>query len=308
MLMSLVTCLMIFLGIRMFYSDFATSLLQGRASQKGRRLSHLVNIFSGIDSARDKRLDWSRNLAFHIEHEYNNLASIPRDRPRDLSFPHSHSRFNLLGPIGPNCTFLESYGSGDEEKRVCGLQKIPKNESCIVVSIGSNNEWLFEESIFKSTSCITHVFDCTVASNVEPPSYTRGRVFLHKVCIGDGDFVSKESRHYLTWQSLLAHANISTTPSFVKMDIEGWEYSVLRNIIDSGKHIPDQIGFEMHFSTYPMHNLHWTRRFKSPSELAIFMDFLFRFGNYYLVDRHDNHFCSQCSELLIARFPDKSRI
>lgn len=254
----------------------------------------------------NSRRQWSQNLPLLIESYYNHYLSKQATNDHmevsgmtlDPQFPYGHSRFDLLGPVGPNCRDLEVYGQGDEEKRACGL-KYFKGDQCIVFSIGSANIWGFEESIYHKTNCTVHVFDCTVAKEVEPPSSITTRVHLHKVCIGDKNVIV-DSKRFMTWESILTLTKMTQPPTYLKMDIEGWEYSVLHEIILSGKHLPRQIAFEMHYKTYPS-GLPWSNRAKSPSELAIFMDFLFRNGNYFLVDRHDNVFCAHCTELLIDR-------
>ena len=39
---------------------------------------------------------------------------------------------------------------------------------CVVISIGSNGEWEFEEDIVKRTRCTVHTFDCTVPTSAAP--------------------------------------------------------------------------------------------------------------------------------------------
>ena len=257
-----------------------------------------------LDSLR-ARQKWSRDLSLTLEEAYDGYFITSKlDGPNDPQIPYWHGRFNLVGPVGPKCRNIESFGTGDEEKRVCGLRRNNSMRSeCTIFSIGSNNQWNFEESIFKTSECIVHVFDCTVARGVEPPAYIRSRVTLYKVCIGDKDYTSKDSKIFSTWESLLKLVGMTKAPTFLKMDVEGWEYPVLRQIVNSGTHLPLQIGFELHYHTLPNLGLSWGgKRYKSPGELAVFMDFLYRYGGYHLVDRNDNRYCGHCTELLVVRF------
>ena len=81
--------------------------------------------------------------------------------------PEGHQRFEYLGPVAPQCMHLESFGIGDNEKRACQLNELlrnsPTSNNCTVVSLGSNNQWGFEQAIYQNLSdCKIHTFDCTV--------------------------------------------------------------------------------------------------------------------------------------------------
>jgi len=279
----------------------ASSLLDQRRPQE--KCVQTGDLYGDVENSLRARQWWSMNLVAILEsfhNHYQNYASIKgiSNKVSENAVPYGSDRFELLGPLGPTCHSMEVYGKGDEGKKACGLKKLAEN--CVVFSIGSNNKWSFEESIVKNTNCFVHVFDCTLSSDVLPPPNIRSRVKLFHVCIGDADKVL-DSRRFLTWESILQLSNQTQSPSYLKMDIEGWEYPVLKQIIDSGKHLPLQIAFELHFYTYAATKLSWTNRYKSPGEIALFMDFLYRFGNYHMVDRNDNTYCAHCTELLMAR-------
>lgn len=214
--------------------------------------------------------------------------------------PIRHHEFNYLGPIGPTCASKwESFGTGDEEKRVCGglqqlnnkvVTKEGKNETkkCVVYSVGSNNQYGFEEAVFKRTQCFVEIFDCTINGTFTPPAYIRSRIRTHNVCLGSKTEVVK-GRQFMNWTSLNALTGLNTNPDFLKMDIEGYEYSVLHSIIDSGEHFPLQIAMELHLNR----NLY-------PAQLIAFMNYLRVFGGYYLVNRRDNELCGHCSEVMVT--------
>lgn len=76
--------------------------------------------------------------------------------------------------------------------------------------------------------------------------------------------------------------------------------------------LPAQIGFELLFYTHPykhpgvpfcLGQQPCCLRGVDASELALFVDYLWREGGYLPVDRHDNPYCSHCSELLMVRLP-----
>jgi len=229
----------------------------------------------------------------------------PRHQPFEQEYPFRHERFNLLGPVGPPCKLpLEVFGAGDEEKRACGLktvlsktiaEKSIRPQNCTVFSVGSNNIWRFEESVFKDTECFVHVFDCTVDGVV--PDAIRSRVKFYKFCLGVKDTIVYNRFHFKTWESLLKLTGVSESPTFLKMDIEGYEFNVMRTIIDSGVHLPLQIAMEMHMITFE----NFMSRVRSSAEMVTFFQYLHTFGGYYLIDRHDNAEHGCCSEVLLAR-------
>jgi hypothetical protein len=72
------------------------------------------------------------------------------------------SLFEVLGEVQTPCHVVESFSTGDEEKRFCMSDKMLQ-APCDVFSIGGNNLWGFEVAIAKRTPCRIHTFDCTLA-------------------------------------------------------------------------------------------------------------------------------------------------
>lgn len=227
---------------------------------------------------------------------YNDIPSILNALP--LPEPHTHSRFDHLGPVGPPCLQIESYGSGDEEKRACGLSGL-RSSDCVVVSLGSNNMWGFEEAIHQRTSCRIEVFDCTIAPDTRPPAHIMDRTTFHHVCIGDEDAVIN-GQQFLAWRSITKLLDLTVAPAHLKMDIEGYEYDVLRTIMKDGVLVPSQIAFELHYETQ-MPGLSWRGKLLATSVMVDFMQFMYDNG-YYMIDKKDNPFCPHCSEILVSRF------
>ena len=188
----------------------------------------------------------------------------------------------------------------EQEKHACGLSTLfSKEKECVVVSIGSQNLWVFEEAIYQNTSCRIEVFDCTVPG-ASPPAHIRGRTTLHHICIGDQDAVIN-GQTFLSWASITKRIGMTAAPAYVKMDIEGYEYNVLRGIMRDGILLPTQIAFELHYETQ-MGGLAWRDRLLPSSEMVELMQVLYANG-YYLVHRKNNPYCPHCAELLVARFP-----
>jgi len=228
-------------------------------------LSDLIKVKSDI-------VTWNRMLPFYINKQHE-LYRASDTKEQEYS-SKNHNRFNMLGPVGPTCgTKLESYGSGDGEKRGCGLSSIAllSNGSCIIFSIGSYDQWDFEEAIFDRTQCRVETFDCTVGERVAPPERIRSRVHLHRICLGEKDTLIN-NRTYMSWQSLNKMVGLKAGPNFLKMDIEGYEYQVMKSIINSGYMMPLQIAMEMHFETIDF------KKYISSAELLTFMNFMRTFG------------------------------
>jgi hypothetical protein len=127
-----------------------------------------------------------------------------------------HSRFDLLGPVGPHCQKPLIFGAGDEEKRFCSLDD---ESSCLVISIGSGNHWEFETDVFRKTNCRVETFDCTGNKQWKVPEEISSRVRFHPICLSKEN--SKvDGKIFMDWRSMLRFIKLSSTPTFFKMDIE----------------------------------------------------------------------------------------
>ena len=284
-------------------------------------LSHRF-LLSIEDSEKDHCNQIQHSL-FHSHHEakvtvrefqrllpryyYIHTHQKPNTNPnKEVEIPTGHERFNMLGPIGPSCkTALEKYGNGDEEKRACGLKQLIKLEQnhnrseCIIYSIGSNNQWGFEEAIFEKTNCRVETFDCTTPATIKPPEAIQSRVRYHNICLG-----SENKGKFKTWKGLHEITGIKTAPTFLKMDIEGFEFAAIQIMIDEGYLLPLQIAMELHIGNRlePIGvngEPSWSGKDVTTGEIAAFMQYMHEFGGYYLVDRRDN--CGHCAEILLAK-------
>jgi hypothetical protein len=236
---------------------------------------------SGLQNALKQRKQWTALQAF------DNYKEFP---------PLGHAVFDSLGPV-IQCPskLLSTYGKGDGEKRICGLMTDP----CVVISLGSNNVWDFEDDFAtKHPECKVHTFDCFVPGKV--PSHLVKSVTSHAKCIGPRDEVI-DGKEFLSWPSILKLIGTETAPTALKMDIEGFEWTVIREMIHSSpKHLlPLSISLELHLTSIEK-PITWLGRFRQEPEVALFMEHLMKFG-YVLVDRHDNPFCLFCSEIVVAR-------
>ena len=268
----------------------------------------MAGLFFNVEAATVAREAYSNQREAHVRAFLENSTATSR--------AWSPRRFNLLGPAGPRCTStLERYGRGDDEKRACSLSA-RASPPCTVVSIGSNNQWGFESAIANRTGCAVHVFDCTVASNTRPPLALRSRVVFHHLCIANHTFDDAATgRSYINWQTLLRRvAGQNVPPLFLKMDVEGFEFGVMRDILTSGA-LPEQVAIELHWRTYvaAARTSGWPWRCRGssdnmmyecevpPEAISQWSDELWRRGRYMLIDRHDNPRSRYCTEVLLAR-------
>ena len=230
----------------------------------------------------------------------------------DTTFNYAHWRFNAMGPV-LQCppSIFTVFGHGDEEKRICGLPSdaaaqatIGASSPCVIISLGSANMWGFETAVHaRMPHCVLHTLDCTVQLRV--PASLRGVVVPHQICLGaeNGEQDSNGGKvQFMTWRSFAAHINLDRPPVALKMDIEGYEWSILTQLAVDSELLPLSISLELHYMTSKKYvGLDWRFRSRSPYEIGAFMDFMFTRGGYSLVDRHDNMFCKHCSEIVIAR-------
>ena len=227
--------------------------------------------------------------------------------------PSTWERFEAgIGPVGPDCTESVAFSKGTaEEKNIC-IEKKNSNqdndgkhtkEECNVVSIGSNDQWGFEEEVTnhpKLGGCVTHTFDCTLTNNKPSHKPQNDNVKFYPYCIGE----EGQAPPYLTFDQMwkLAETSSKIPPQLLKMDIEGFEYSVVLNsILSSDPSIwPEQIVMEVHWATR-MVDVPWMPRTRSAAELALFFGVLFNRGGYIL--QHANFFpgCQTCLEVLLVR-------
>ena len=255
----------------------------------------LANFPGGADrfyEAIRQRADWSPLQIFEF-----------RDNDR---WADDWKRFEAMGPViqcPPN--ILESFGEGDGEKRVCGSIK---KDDCVVISVGSNNEWDFElDLIAKYPQCKVYTFDCYY-STAQVPNKIKEQVTFYPICLGVKDTII-DGREFMTWGSVAKKLELKKPPSALKMDIEGFEWTTIPAIIKSNLMVPESFSFELHFRTDPekfRNTLLWSTRYRTDPEIGLFMELLYSLG-YVLVDRHDNQICGYCTEIVISKLIPSTR-
>lgn len=217
-----------------------------------------------------------------------------------------HSRFRLLEPFirCPPRANLIRLGKGDGGKWVC--MPFEQGDMCIVYSLGSNNNYQFEEAILNTTDCYIYTFDCTVEGRSIHP-----RHHFYRYCVGGkGSQVGPYADRIKTLGDIakeLKHSHID----LFKMDIEGSEFDVFSAWTEEF-YLPRYVLFELHYRN--LYNrlqvgdeegkaafLMWkTRKDVSFETLSLFFAHLAGLG-YGIVNKEDNPRCQGCTELVLIR-------
>ena len=226
---------------------------------------------------------------------------------------HNHNRFRVFHKgIDCNYTCVGGACGDDTSKVVCGLDALLQREevvvsrpssspSCVVYSIGGNNQWEFERDMLEKTNCDIHTFDCTGNKSrfIVPPS---DRLFFHYECLG-----TSSETNFFTFEQLTTkygHEQVD----LLKMDIEGYEYGVFEDIFSSADLMsaPMQILVEVHYRT-SMRGIPGARAANGKiidwkNETDLFnLNLSFLKNGYIIANRDDNIFCPSCSELTLIR-------
>jgi hypothetical protein len=152
-------------------------------------------------------------------------------------------------------------------------------------------------------NCVTHTFDCTV-QNPSTPGHDNINLYLY--CISSKDEVIDE-RQYVTYSKIMQIANMTKPATLFKMDVEGFEYDVLVQMIEEARQsgsmdmLPTQISVELHYATR-MYDIPWRLRSVTSAEIAVFIGLMYNQGGYVLV-KHENigPGCFPCAELVFLR-------
>ena len=133
---------------------------------------------------------------------------------------------------------------------------------------------------------------------------------FHDICVGEA---TDDEARFKSWDDALAAIGV-TSVDFLKIDVEGYEYSILPAMARSPAPLPDQVALEVHAATYlapPLLRSRGTGALRpmwfageacaSPPELALFGHFLFFGAGYLIADRRDHPVCAGCTELTLVK-------
>jgi len=256
--------------------------------------------------------EWLLGVDDKIE-SFNNLERIKNNPLKSrLEDESPHQRFEVILPVeGPKCKKdLSVFGENvhDTDKPICNADDmLSKQQDCNLLSIGSHDEWGTEVGMHKMTHCKIHTFDCSTPEDNHMPKGIKDRTTFYKACLGARDETDSDGMKFLSWNSTLKAAGLHDSPDYLKMDIEGFEYGVLRSILRSDSStLPNQIAMEIHHKTYgpesnnPAGKLSWSGRNKDTGELLGFVLMMYVSG-YRLTSVDHETVCAHCLEVLWSK-------
>jgi hypothetical protein len=246
--------------------------------------------------------DWLSNVFVRTMTTYRD---IEQERSK-LSEPIGHRRFDLLSPfLGcPDGAKPTRFGSAhDGGKLIC--QNLLSAPDCVIYSLGSRNDYAFEEDIIARTKCTLVTFDCTVdGRNIH------ARHIFRKFCLGSKAKMEASPSNWTTLSGAMETLG-HTRLDLLKIDIEGAEYDVMGEWRQDDRNLPRQIAMELHYSGIyygtpsfrnprDMTNLLWPLHDMRLTDLSLFVSHLVGAG-YGIVSREDNARAHHCSELTLVR-------
>jgi len=192
--------------------------------------------------------------------------ALVKDRPEIIDPWKSH-----VYPKYPYDYFLATFSCpftsqrvgklGDGGKWVCGMELLEKKSSCVMYSFGIAREVSFEREMLERTNCELVGYDASVEKIPVSVSQTYSeRVTFYK--LWGGDEVSETTTTVGGAMRHNGHSKIDV----LKVDIEGSEFKMLRQMIDEfGDELPfTQLLLEIHMKDFV--------------QLYAFMDMLERAG------------------------------
>jgi hypothetical protein len=159
---------------------------------------------------------WVRMRAIH-------QAQSRRQNGRESQVAPEFFQYNWEPTL--SCALEQRIGlMGDGGKWICDAYRLAAAEECNVVSIGSNNDWSFEQAIFRlNPHCKIFTFDHTIVP-VNVPAY----VNFHKIGLGSSD-----NGQILTLASALKEVGLENkTVDIFKIDCEGCEREIFSEFLN----------------------------------------------------------------------------
>jgi len=197
---------------------------------------------------------WSRKENTHAQYarERNakqanmNFTNVARKNTYDFFEPEWNCEDEVR--IGSTLVSL-----GDGPKFVCGQDVLASTEDCIVYSIGSNYDFSFEYAVNRiAPQCEIHTFDGTLnlTARALPEGLREKNVHFHNWnivsdCRSEQLTKMKHPSRCVSDNLQTLNHHESKTISWLKIDCEGCEYTVIPKFFESSIEI-DQVLVELH--------------------------------------------------------------
>ena len=199
---------------------------------------------------------------------WKNMESIAKRQriinldPPDAFIPQDRGVYwQTLWEPELNCAHEMRIGlAGDGGKWLCdpyailGTKRHEGGDPCLIYSIGSNNEFSFEEDVHSLFSdCEIHTFDHTVDFPDNPPFVNYHAWGLAEFDVGEvrskGDKIALQSGTLYSFPTIMkALGHEKRRIHALKIDIEGFETVAFRTFFNSDMELPfDMILIEVHY-------------------------------------------------------------
>ncbi|KAJ3821038.1 methyltransferase domain-containing protein [Lentinula raphanica] len=140
-------------------------------------------------------------------------------------------------PASFNCPYeVRRVGSlSDGGKWVCGLSRLVDKKDCVIYSVGINHESSFEADLLVNTNyCKVWGYDASVKGFAKQIPYTeRYRTTFHRYALGHVDRPASGSESVMYTLKTLMQMNGHQHIDILKVDLEGWEFDAITNMIKS---------------------------------------------------------------------------
>ncbi|KAJ3029918.1 UNVERIFIED_CONTAM: hypothetical protein HDU68_010701 [Siphonaria sp. JEL0065] len=196
--------------------------------------------------------DWNAARSREVQDFLQVVAKLPSV---DASTLTSHVYDIFPETFECNRNFFRSAGGlpyDDGSYFIC-TEKLPfKDEKsnivaddCTIVSLGSKGVWNWEQDIvaISQSKCKVVALDCT--GDFKAPDES---IIFHKWCAGNDTVVDGNS--YKSWNTIVSELKL-TRVDILKVDIEGWEWVLLPELLKQANALPTQIAIEFHTGFQP---------------------------------------------------------
>lgn len=202
----------------------------------------------GCDVARRESLDFFSDI---VDEDWARLkirfAETPSHHDDNGRAAEPHIWYQLNWDPSFTCQHERRVGgTGDGPKWVCDPHRID-SKRCLVYSVGSNNDFSFEESVLRevSESCEIHTFDPTVGLN---PSRKPDTVNFHPWGLAATNFMRKGQTFKTMKQIVKELGHEGRTIDVLKVDCEGCEWETYTGWFGVGADVR-QVQVELHRGT-----------------------------------------------------------
>lgn len=212
---------------------------------------------------------------------------------------------DAMGPVVPSCCELRAFGKGDNEKVVCtNAASFPPPADtgggrCWMLSVGCTDQLDFEVALLAHTHCVVNSFDCMRDFKKGDFIVVHDHVTVYKRSVMLGR--EKQLKSFRNWNMMLDFISLfrpglPRMPPLLKIDVQGWEMSLLDRLITEGSTLPEQIVMEIHSGDSTKYGTSFADKEATRAWFAKMEE-----AGYRLVHRADSPSCANCSDVTFVQ-------